>query len=133
VSASSFYSSEPVGFTEQRRFWNAVVAIRWGGSPAELLEAVQAVERRGGRVATFSNGPRAIDVDILDLGGVVRKSRDPILPHPRMVARRFVLAPLSEIAPRWKHPVIGLTAAQMLAALPARPEVRRIRTRASRP
>jgi 2-amino-4-hydroxy-6-hydroxymethyldihydropteridine diphosphokinase len=126
VRASSFYSTEPVGFPGQRRFWNAVVAIRWAGSPAALLTALQEVERRGGRVPTFRNGPREIDVDILDLGGLVRTGQDPILPHPRMAGRRFVVAPLAEIAPGWRHPLTGLTARQMLAGLPVRPGVRRI-------
>src|SRR5437899_2854122 len=79
VAASSFYSTEPVGQVDQRRFWNAVIAIRWTGSPGSLLEAVQEVERRGGRVPTFRNGPREIDVDILDLRGLVETARDPIL------------------------------------------------------
>lgn len=126
VAASSFYSTAPVGHADQRRFWNAVVAIRWTGSPGALLEAVKEVERRGGRVPTFRNGPREIDVDILDLRGLVETGRDPILPHPRMAGRRFVLAPLEEIAPRWKHPVTGLTARQMLAELPSKPGVRKI-------
>jgi 2-amino-4-hydroxy-6-hydroxymethyldihydropteridine diphosphokinase len=77
-------------------------------------------------VRTFRNGPRSIDVDLLDLGGVVRRSSDPVLPHPRMARRRFVLAPLAEIAPAWRHPVRGLSARRLLAALPARPRARRI-------
>ena len=103
-----------------------MIAIRWAGSAASLLTAVKEVERLGGRVRTFRNGPREIDVDILDLRGLVRTGRDPILPHPRMAGRRFVLAPLEEIAPDWAHPVTGLTARQMLAGLPAKPGVRRI-------
>jgi 2-amino-4-hydroxy-6-hydroxymethyldihydropteridine diphosphokinase len=103
-----------------------VVAIRWTGSAGSLLEAVKDVERRGGRVPTCRNGPREIDVDILDLRGLVATGRDPILPHPRMAGRRFVLAPLDENAPGWKHPVTGLTPRQMLAVLPAKPGVRRI-------
>jgi 7,8-dihydro-6-hydroxymethylpterin-pyrophosphokinase len=111
-----------------------VVAIHWTGTPVALLEAVQEVERRGGRVPTFRNGPREIDVDILDLRGLVRTGQDPILPHPRMAARRFVLVPLNQIAPRWKHPVTGLTAKQMLVRLPAKPGVRKIgRLHAPRP
>lgn len=124
---SSFYSSDPVGYAGQRRFWNAAAEILWAGSPEALLRAVKEVERRGGRVPTFASGPREIDVDILDLGGLVRRKPDPILPHPRLVARRFALAPLAEIAPRWRHPVTGLTAEQMLRKLPKRPGVRRIR------
>ena len=105
-----------------------MVAIRWTGSPGSLLAAVKEVERRGGRVPTFRNGPREIDVDILDLRGLVETERDPILPHPRMAGRRFVLAPLAEIAPGWKHPVTGFTARQMLRGLPAKPGVRKIRS-----
>jgi 2-amino-4-hydroxy-6-hydroxymethyldihydropteridine diphosphokinase len=67
-------------------------------------------------------------VDILDLRGLVRTESDPILPHPRLAGRRFVLAPLEEIAPRWVHPVTKLTARQMLAELPAMPDVRKIRS-----
>ena len=125
-SVSSFYISDPVGHTGQRRFWNAVAQVRWAGSPESLLRAVKEIERRGGRRPTFPGGPREIDLDILDLGRVVRTKRDPILPHPRLVERRFVLAPLAEIAPDWRHPVSGLTAKQMLATLPRRPGVRRI-------
>jgi 2-amino-4-hydroxy-6-hydroxymethyldihydropteridine diphosphokinase len=131
-SLSSFYSSDPVGYIRQRRFWNAVAGILWKDSPGALLRAVKGVERRGGRRATFTSGPREIDVDILDLGGLVRIERDPVLPHPRLAERRFALAPLAEIAPRWRHPVSGLTAKQMLAKLPARPGVRRIPDRARR-
>ncbi len=127
-SVSSFYSSDPVGYTRQRRFWNAVAEIRWVGSPEALLRAVQAVERHGGRRRTFAGGPREIDVDILDLGGVVRRRRDPILPHPSLAGRRFALAPLAEIAPEWRHPVSGLTAKQMLTTLPKKPGVSRIRS-----
>ena len=105
-----------------------MVAIRWTGSPGSLLAAVKDIERRGGRVPTFRNGPREIDVDILDLRGLVRAGRHPILPHPRMAERRFVLAPLEEIAPGWVHPVTGLTAKQMLRRLPAKPGVRKIRS-----
>lgn len=88
---------------------------------------MKSIEKRIGRTPTFANGPREIDVDILDFGGQVRSAPDPVLPHPRMVSRRFALAPLAEIAPRWRHPVTGLTARQMLEALPERPGARRIR------
>ena len=125
---SSFYSSDPVGYTGQRKFWNAVAEVRWAGSPEALLRVVKEIERRGGRRRTFAGGPREIDVDILDLGGVVRSRRDPILPHPSLAGRRFALAPLAEIAPEWRHPVSGLTAKQILTTLPQKPGVSRIRS-----
>jgi len=123
---SSLYRTEPVGYAAQPPFYNAVVEIAWRGSARSLLALARRVERELGRVATFRNGPRTIDVDVLDLGGIVRRRPDPVLPHPRLSRRRFVLAPLAEIAPQWRHPIGGLSARRLLAALPARPSARRI-------
>ena len=125
-AVSSVYLTEPVGGVPQPDFYNAVAALEWSGSPRELLRATQEIERLVGRTPGERNGPREIDVDILDLGGLTRSGADPILPHPRMRERRFVLAPLSEIAPDWRHPVGGESAAELLRALPARPAVRRL-------
>jgi 2-amino-4-hydroxy-6-hydroxymethyldihydropteridine diphosphokinase len=123
---SSLYLTEPVGGVAQPDFYNAVAALEWRGSAAALLRATQEIERRVGRTPGVRNGPREIDVDILDLGGARRAARHPLLPHPRLRGRRFVLEPLAEIAPRWRHPVGGETAAELLGALPARPRVRRL-------
>jgi 2-amino-4-hydroxy-6-hydroxymethyldihydropteridine diphosphokinase len=103
------------------------VKISWTGTPVTLLRLARTTERRLGRVETFPSGPRKIDVDLLDVGGAVRSGPDPVLPHPRLSERRFVLAPLAEIDPEWRHPVTGRTALEMLAALPRRPWVRRMR------
>jgi 2-amino-4-hydroxy-6-hydroxymethyldihydropteridine diphosphokinase len=123
---SSFYRTEPVGFSEQPDFWNAVVEIDWRGTPVALLRAVRSVERRVGRTPTFRNGPREIDVDILDLDGRVREGKDPLLPHPRLAERRFALAPLAEVSPRWRDPRSGQTVVELLKALPRTPRVRRL-------
>jgi 2-amino-4-hydroxy-6-hydroxymethyldihydropteridine diphosphokinase len=123
---SSFYRTEPVGFADQRDFWNAVVEIAWRGSASELLEAARRVESRVGRTATFENGPREIDVDVLDLAGLVRERGDPILPHPRLTERRFALAPLAEIAPDWKDPRSGRGVRELLDEIPETPRVRRV-------
>ena len=125
---SSFYRSDPVGYTDQPEFWNAVAEIRWRESPEELLEAVKGVEHRVGRTRTFRDGPREIDVDILDFAGVTHRTGGLVLPHPRLECRRFVLAPLAEIAPQWRHPTSGCTAKELLGTLPRTPRVRRIST-----
>jgi 2-amino-4-hydroxy-6-hydroxymethyldihydropteridine diphosphokinase len=85
--------------------------------PAALLSALQGIEESFGRVRPFVNAPRTLDLDLLDLDGQVRPGPDPVLPHPRMAGRGFVLAPLCDVAPGWVHPVLGRTAADLLAAL----------------
>lgn len=109
-----------------------MVEIEWRGSALALLHAVRRVERRVGRTSTFRNGPREIDVDILDLGGLVREGRDPILPHPRVGERRFALTPLAEVSPGWRDPRSGRTVAELLMALPRTPRVRRLPASRSR-
>ena len=126
---SSIYRTDPVGYRRQRPFYNAVAAIRWKGSPARLLRATQAIERALGRTRSFRNGPREIDIDILDVNGLRRTAADPILPHPRMRRRRFVLAPLAELAPDWTDPETGATARELLRALPTRPRAKRLPAR----
>jgi 2-amino-4-hydroxy-6-hydroxymethyldihydropteridine diphosphokinase len=129
---STFYRTEPVGFRDQPDFWNAVVEIEWSGTPGELLRAVHRIERRVGRTPTFRNGPREIDVDILDLGGRLQEGRDPLLPHPRVGERRFALAPLAEVSPGWRDPRSGRTVEELLEALPQTPRVRRLPSSRSR-
>jgi 2-amino-4-hydroxy-6-hydroxymethyldihydropteridine diphosphokinase len=124
---SSFYETDPVGHEDQPTFWNLAAEIVWSGTPEQLLAAAKRIERQIGRKASFANGPREIDIDILDFGGQIRSHPDPILPHPRLGLRRFALAPLWEIAPGWRHPITGMTARQLMRSLPAKPGVRRIR------
>ncbi len=83
----------------------------------ELLAAVKRIERRAGRTPTFRNGPRTLDVDLLDVRGQRLSGRRLTLPHPRMDRRRFVLEPLAALAPRWRHPVSGKTVRQLLREL----------------
>ena len=124
---SSFYRTDPVGHADQRDFVNAVARVAWSGSPEELLDFLKGIKSDLGRVPRFANGPREIDLDVLDFGSLVRSAPDPVLPHPRMTERRFVLAPLAEIAPRWRHPVTGESAKALLAKLPAAPAAERMR------
>jgi 2-amino-4-hydroxy-6-hydroxymethyldihydropteridine diphosphokinase len=123
---SSLWITAPVGGPPQGAFLNAAAGGETALTPEELLEACLATERELGRVRTVRNGPRTIDVDVLLFGDERREGRRLELPHPRLAERRFVLAPLAEIAPRVRHPVLGLTVAELLARCPDRSAVERL-------
>jgi 2-amino-4-hydroxy-6-hydroxymethyldihydropteridine diphosphokinase len=99
TASSSVYETEPYGeVTEQRDFLNACVRVETVLGPEELLDECKAIERELGRGEEgVRHGPRAIDVDVLLLGGLEHRSERLTLPHPDIVGRRFVLAPLLEL------------------------------------
>jgi 2-amino-4-hydroxy-6-hydroxymethyldihydropteridine diphosphokinase len=123
---SSVYRSAPSGYAGQPDFYNLVCTGRTGMAPGELLAIALAIEAAAGRVRTFRNAARTLDVDLLDAGGAVVDSPRLMLPHPRMAVRGFVLVPLAEVAPWWRHPVLGRTAAELMARAPADPSLRRV-------
>jgi 2-amino-4-hydroxy-6-hydroxymethyldihydropteridine diphosphokinase len=84
--------------------------------PAALLGLLQGIEAAFGRVRPYPNAPRTLDLDLVDLDGLVRQRPDPVLPHPRMQDRAFVLAPLCDLAPGWRHPLLRRSAAELLAS-----------------
>lgn len=119
TKVSSFYCTEPVGYREQEYFINAAAQIETDLSPEQLLGLCQRVEHDLGRVREVRWGPRTIDLDLLLYGNEVVHNHDPDLtiPHPLLAERRFVLAPLSEIAPHALHPVSGKTVERLLHEL----------------
>lgn len=120
ASRSSLYETAPVGFAEQPTFVNAVAALEVSESPESLLEKLLAIERDFGRDRKTSppKGPRALDLDLLLVDGLILNTPTLSLPHPALTERRFVLAPLAEIAPSLRHPVMDVTMSALLTALP---------------
>ncbi|MEF2560435.1 MAG: dihydropteroate synthase [Eggerthellaceae bacterium] len=100
IDISSFYESEPAYFEDQDTFVNAVVLLRTGLPPQELLRYLQAIETSLGRVRERENGPRTCDLDILDYQGYVCDHEILTLPHPLLAERDFVVKPLLELVPR---------------------------------
>ncbi len=119
VGASQAWSSAPVPPSAQPRYVNAVAGLVGTADPAWLLGALQAIEAAAGRRRTVANAPRTLDLDIIDVDGLVRSFPDPVLPHPRAHQRGFVLRPLAELVPDWVHPGTGATLPSLIAALPA--------------
>jgi 2-amino-4-hydroxy-6-hydroxymethyldihydropteridine diphosphokinase len=114
---SSFYDTAPVGVVAQPRFLNGAMLLETSRGPLELMRELLKIERAMGRERTVPKGPRVIDLDLL-LYGMAEIDMDELtVPHPAMQERRFVLEPLSEIAPDMVHPVLGLTVGEMLGRL----------------
>ncbi len=126
AAVSSFYETEPVELTAQPWFLNCAVKLETGKMPRQLLAAILAIEQRMGRRRTLKKGPRIIDVDIVLFGSSVIELKGLTIPHPAMQQRRFVLEPLTEIAPDIRHPVFKQTIRELRDALPPGQAVRKI-------
>ncbi len=114
---SSFYRSEPVGYSPQPHFINAVVRLQTELSANDLLVELKAVEKRLGKDIKEKWGPRTIDLDILLYDNLIIDDDDLHIPHPRMHMRSFVLMPMLELDPQLIHPVLGISIKELLDKL----------------
>jgi 2-amino-4-hydroxy-6-hydroxymethyldihydropteridine diphosphokinase len=125
LSVSSFYETPAWPDVSDPPFVNAVAAVKTILQPVELLDLLHGVETEFGRMRSAPNAPRTLDIDLLDHDGTVMTGRVS-LPHPRLAGRSFVLVPLGEVAPDWRHPVSGQGARELLAGLPDRDAPKRL-------
>lgn len=112
-AASDVFETPPWGMENQPPFLNACIVAETGLSPKKLLELLKKLEGDLGRTAGRRWGPRIIDIDIIFYDDLVFNSDNLTIPHQHMAQRPFVLVPLAQAAPEWKHPATGLTAAEM--------------------
>ena len=122
--SASLYLTEPRDYTDQPWFINTVAEVDTDLDPLELLKSCLRIEREAGRIRDHSRGPRPIDLDILFYGDLQIQTANLVVPHPRYADRRFVLAPLAELAPDFRDPISGVTMQQLLERCPDSGEVR---------
>lgn len=111
LALSKVYETDPVGYEEQPCFLNAALRLETELSPAALLGVCLGIEAALGRKRNFTNGPRAIDIDLLLYEGVACANAELTLPHPRMLERAFVLVPLADLYPSGEAPGVSFAAA----------------------
>jgi len=115
---SRWYKSAPVPVSEQPWFINAVVQVETPLDPSDLMDLLLNTEEVFGRVRAEKNDPRLLDLDLLVYDATVIEEGNVVVPHPRLTQRAFVLLPMADIAPDWRHPVSGLAIDALISALP---------------
>ncbi|WP_298281132.1 2-amino-4-hydroxy-6-hydroxymethyldihydropteridine diphosphokinase [Acidocella sp.] len=118
IACSPWYRSASWPDPTQPAYCNGMIRAEGNMAPEVLLKHLQKIETVFGRNRSVPNAPRTLDLDIIDLNGLVRAMPDPVLPHPRAHQRGFVLRPILDVAPGWRHPVLRQSVATLLAELP---------------
>jgi 2-amino-4-hydroxy-6-hydroxymethyldihydropteridine diphosphokinase len=114
LDESPVYETEPWGYVDQPPFLNMALRAGTDLAPHDLLDRLKGIEATLGRIPSFHNGPRLIDLDILFYDDLVLDTPALVIPHPRLHERAFVLVPLAKIAPDLVHPVLSLSVAQLV-------------------
>ena len=129
IKSSSLYDTSPVGTENEIQPWytNAVMQVETDQTPYELLNTLLNVECEIGRTRDKRNEPRVIDLDLIAYHNEIINDDHLILPHPRMHERKFVLHPLQELDEQWRHPVFNTEIASLIAVLPDKQKIRKIR------
>jgi 2-amino-4-hydroxy-6-hydroxymethyldihydropteridine diphosphokinase len=117
LTASPWYRSAAISQYPQPDYCNGIVRMEGEIAPTPLLLALQEIETQYGRQRLLTNGARSLDLDIIDLNGAIRAIPPVILPHPRAHLRAFVLRPILDVAPGWRHPTLRRGVASLLADL----------------
>jgi 2-amino-4-hydroxy-6-hydroxymethyldihydropteridine diphosphokinase len=128
LAKSSFFKTQPVGYTSQDWFVNGVIKIETDLEPFDLFRMLKAIESRLGRLKTFRWGPRSIDLDILFFDETEIQTEELQIPHPLIHERQFVLIPLAEIDPGLIHPVLRKTVQELLENLKQDQGVEKLRS-----
>jgi 2-amino-4-hydroxy-6-hydroxymethyldihydropteridine diphosphokinase len=116
VQSSAIYETEAWGLTDQPAFYNQALKIETDYPPERLMHLLLQIEQEMGRTRHIKLGPRTIDLDMLFYDQIILNTAFLVLPHPAIVERRFVLLPLSEIAPNFNHPILHNSIQQLLIA-----------------
>ena len=117
AAVSNWYATAPVPASDQPHFVNIVAALATDLAPGPLLAVLHRIEESFGRARGEPNAARVLDIDLLDYDAII--SADwPVLPHPRMNQRAFVLVPLADVSPDWRHPMTGQPVGELIDAAP---------------
>lgn len=118
LAQSQVYETAPMDVLEQDHFLNMAALVETELSPLEILRHLKTIEAKAHKTIIVRRGPRSLDLDLWAVEGAIHEDDELRLPHPRLPERPFVLLPLDEVAPQWRHPVLGLNASEMLQRLP---------------
>jgi len=115
---SGWYRTAPIPPSGQPDYCNGMIRMEGTVPPELLLQQLRAIEASFGRVRGAANAARTLDLDIIDMNGIIRAVPDPVLPHPRAHLRAFVLRPILDVAPGWHHPALQSSVTSLLVDLP---------------